>query len=198
MSFPIASTPWCDWYHIMGNTFGTWLPSDPKGFRARHHREHVDGDYKNPPPKGKYDARWKRSKHLMKREPVYLTAALRERAVDEFVSSFKKWRIELRILPIDRLHVHALLRVPDHNPRHWVGLAKKESSAYTKRDGLAPGVGLWAVRCKCLLISNRAHFDRVADYIRDHEARGASIWEWERAAFDPCLRDFNPNDLLLD
>jgi hypothetical protein len=33
--------PWCDWYHIMCNTFGTWLPGDPKGFRTRHHREHT-------------------------------------------------------------------------------------------------------------------------------------------------------------
>ena len=137
----------------MGNTFGTWLPGDPKGFRARHHREHVDGDYKYPPPKGKYDERWKRSKALMKRDPVYLTPAQRKRAVEEFVRSFKKWGIELRVLSIDRVHIHALARFPDHNPRHFVGLAKKESSAYIKRDGLAPDGGLWAVRCKCLPIT---------------------------------------------
>jgi hypothetical protein len=44
--------PWNHWYHCMGNTFGTWLPGSPKGFRTRHHREHVEGDYKHPPPKG--------------------------------------------------------------------------------------------------------------------------------------------------
>ena len=180
----------------MGNTFGTWLPGDPKGFRTRHHREHVDGDYKNPPPKGKYDARWKRSKELMKRDPVYLTPAQRKRAVEEFVRSFKKWGIELRVLSIDRVHIHALGRLPDRNPRHYVGLAKKESSAYMKRDGLAPDGGLWAVRCKCLPITDREHFDRVVDYIRDHEAKGASVWEWERAT---CTMDeFDPTELSID
>jgi REP element-mobilizing transposase RayT len=195
MSFPIASTPWCDWYHVMGNTYGTWLPGDPKGFRTRHHREHVDGDYKNPPPKGTYDKRWKRFKELMKRDPVYLTRAQRNRAVQEFVRAFKKWKIELRVLSIDRIHVHGLIPVPDHNPRHFVGLAKKESSAYMKRDGLAPDGGLWAVRCKCLPITDRAHFDHVVDYIRDHEAKGAAIWEWERAA--TTLNHFDPSDLLV-
>ena len=196
MSFPIASTPWCDWYHIMGNTFGTWLPGDPKGFRARHHREHVDGDYKKPPPKGKYDALWKPSKELMKREPVYLNPAQRKRAVDEFVRSFKKWKIELRVLSMDRVHIHALARFHDRNPRHWVGLAKKESSAYMKRDGLAPDGGLWAVRCKCLPITDREHFDRVVGYIQDHAKRGACVWEWERATC--TMNEFNPTELLID
>lgn len=41
--------PWNDWYHIMCHTYGTWLPGDPRGFRTRHHREHVEGDYKSPP-----------------------------------------------------------------------------------------------------------------------------------------------------
>jgi hypothetical protein len=179
----------------MGNTKGTWLPGDPKGFRTRHHREHVEGDYKNRPQKGKYDAQWKRSKELMTCEPVYLDVAQRQRAVEEYVRSFKKWRIDLRILSIDRVHTHGLLRVRNHNPRHWVGLAKKESSAYMKRDGLAPDGGLWAVRCKCLPITDRAHFDHVVDYIHDHEARGACVWEWERAFED--LRDFDPSSLLL-
>ena len=171
----IASKPWGDWYHIMGHTDGTWLPGDPKGFRTRHHREHVDGDYKHPPPKGKYDNLWKRSKELMKRDPVYLTPQQRERAVQEFVRAFKKWGSELRIISIDRIHLHALAKVIDHNPRHYMGLAKKECSAYMKRDNLAPEGGLWAVRCKVLPIVDAGHFEKTTDYIRDHADRGAVV-----------------------
>jgi hypothetical protein len=65
-----------------------------------------------------------------------------------------------------------------------------------KRDGLAPDGGLWAVRCKCLPITNREHFDRVVDYIRDHEAKGATVWEWERATW--TMDEFNPTELLID
>lgn len=44
--------PWNDWCHCMGHTYGTWLPGDPCSFRTRHHRQHIEGDYRNPPPKG--------------------------------------------------------------------------------------------------------------------------------------------------
>jgi hypothetical protein len=42
---------WRDWYHVTGSTYGAWLPGDPRGFRTRHHRQHVEGDYKDPPPR---------------------------------------------------------------------------------------------------------------------------------------------------
>src|SRR5258707_1081254 len=101
MSFIPGTKPWNDWYHIMCHTYGTWLPGDPKGCRTRHHREHVEGDYKNPPPKGKYDGLWARSKRLMKRDPVYLSSEQRSRAVEEFDRSFRKWDVLFRIISID-------------------------------------------------------------------------------------------------
>jgi hypothetical protein len=48
-------TPDGAWYHIMLTTSGDWLYGDARGFRTRHHREHVEGDYKNPPPPGIYE-----------------------------------------------------------------------------------------------------------------------------------------------
>ena len=47
---------WNNWYHVNGNTYGTWLPGDPRGWRERGHKKHVDGDYKSPPPAGSGDA----------------------------------------------------------------------------------------------------------------------------------------------
>lgn len=173
----IASAPWADWYHCMGNTYGTWLPGDPRGFRTRWHREHVEGDYRNPPPTGKYSQRLEDSKNLMSREPVLLSQEQRRRAVVELVKSLEKWKIELRILSVDRVHLHCLARFPDHNPRHFLGLAKKESSAYMKLDGLAPHGGLWGTKCECIPVSNRGHFATVEDYIADHERKGAVLWK---------------------
>src|SRR3954469_8997801 len=62
--------PWNNWYHCTTHTYGTWLRGDPRGWRARHHREHVIGDYKNPPPRGMYEKIFARSKSLMKRDAV--------------------------------------------------------------------------------------------------------------------------------
>ena len=172
-----AKFPWNNWYHVMCHTYGTWLPGDPKGFRTRHHREHVEGDYKNPPPRGKYDQLWKRSKELMKRDPVYLTVPQRQRAVEEFAKSFAKWRVLVAILSIDRIHFHGIIQVLTYNPRHFVGLAKKECSAYMKLDGLTAPGGLWAVRCKCLPIADDSHLTSARDYIHDHIDLGAAIYQ---------------------
>jgi hypothetical protein len=68
---------WC-WFHIILTAYGAWLYRDPRGFRTRHHREHVEGDYKNPPPHGKYADREARSRKLLKQEPVEWTPAWRE------------------------------------------------------------------------------------------------------------------------
>jgi hypothetical protein len=29
------------WYHIIMSTYGSWLYGDARGFRTRHHREHI-------------------------------------------------------------------------------------------------------------------------------------------------------------
>ena len=42
--------PWQSWYHCNGTFKGNWLRGDERGWRSRNHREHVEGDYKNPPP----------------------------------------------------------------------------------------------------------------------------------------------------
>lgn len=83
--------PWNNWYHCMGNTYGTWLPGDPRGFRTRHHREHVEGDYRDPPPKGQYDQRFTQSKQLLTRQPVHLSKELRPRVRDELIASLQKY-----------------------------------------------------------------------------------------------------------
>jgi hypothetical protein len=171
----VAEQPWNDWYHCMGNTYGTWLPGDPRGFRTRDHREHVEGDYKRP-PKENYDQRHHKSKDLMKREPVYLAPRQRARAVEEFVRSLHKRKIELICLSIDRVHFHLLARFRDHNPRKWVGIAKKESSHYLKQEGLAPIGGLWATRFECIPIADRKHQLWTVPYILKHKEKGGVVW----------------------
>jgi hypothetical protein len=58
------------WFHIVLTAYGAWMYGDPRGFRTRHHREHVEGDYKNPPPPGAYADKETRSRASLKQEPV--------------------------------------------------------------------------------------------------------------------------------
>ncbi len=172
----MSDPPYNNLYHIMGHTYGTWLPGDPRGFRTRHHCEHCEGDYKNPPPKGTHDELFNRSKNLMKRDPVYLTPQQIKIALDAVVTSLLKRQIPITVAALDRIHLHILAQFPDHNPRHWVGVAKKESSHALKLASCGIEGGIWAVRCECLPVTDISHSENAADYIAKHSKRGATIW----------------------
>ncbi len=57
--------PWNNWFHCIGTLKHAWLRGDERGWRARHHREHVEGDYKHPPPEGMYESQRRRTVNLM-------------------------------------------------------------------------------------------------------------------------------------
>ena len=68
--------PGFHWYHLLATTYGAWLYGDARGFRTRHHREHVEGDYKQPPPAGKYAAREQHSREELRHNKVTIPEAL--------------------------------------------------------------------------------------------------------------------------
>ncbi len=94
----------------MGHTYGSWLRGDGRGWRSRHHREHVDGDYKNPPPMGMYDELYDKSNRLMKREPVILPWELRVVAVKALVEALRHHRVEVIDAAVTARHFHVLAR----------------------------------------------------------------------------------------
>ena len=110
-----------------------------------------------------------------------MTVRQRVRAVEEFVDSLLRREIEVISVSIDRIHFHALARFPDHRPRHWIGIAKKESSHYLKQEGLAPVGGLWATRFECVPVENRRHQLWTVPYILKHVKKGAAVWYFKRS-----------------
>src|SRR3954470_13853130 len=98
--------PWKNWMHCTGSTYGTWLRGDPRGWRARHHREHVDGDYKSPPPKGTYQKLLEQSKKLMKRHRVELTPEQRVFACNAFVDALLERDVEVPAFCVAKKHWH--------------------------------------------------------------------------------------------
>jgi REP element-mobilizing transposase RayT len=157
------------------------LRGDPRGWRARHHREHVDGDYKNPPPKGKYDNLYELSKALLKRDPVRIERELRQFVVNAIAEKLCQDNVEVLIASVDGKHVHVLARFPDHNVRHWIGRAKKNASHFVRQQGLrTEGGGLFAKRCHPEPIADREHQVHVFGYILDHLKRGAQVWRFDR------------------
>ena len=168
------TTPWNGWYHCNGNTYGTWLRGDPRGFRERHHRRHVEGDYRNPPAPGEYGQLHERSKEFLKREPVHLNGSQREVAARAMLDKLRRDGIDVIAISVDDHHFHVLLPCPDHRPRQWLGRAKMHASMELRELGLHGQV--WARGCRALPIRDRGHQVNTFDYIVDHRRREAAVW----------------------
>src|SRR5262245_52833120 len=163
--------PWNDWYHCTLHAYRTWLRGDPRGWRARHHREHVDGDYKHPPSKGKYDALLKYSKSLMKREPVRIDEnRLCEFVLEALIERLCGYHVHVAIGSFDGVHVHLLVQCRVNKPRIVLGIAKQYATAQLKAHGLALGLdlnrgeGLWGKRSHPKPIVDEWHYHRTFDY----------------------------------
>src|SRR5579871_533831 len=100
---------WNNWYHCTGSTKGTWLLGDPRGWRARHHREHCVGDYKNPPPAGMYAELLARSKKLSKRK-IVLTPGQRRLACLEIAEALAFRKVDVVDVCVGAKHWHVLAR----------------------------------------------------------------------------------------
>src|SRR5215213_6049979 len=109
---------WEDWFHCTAHTYGVWLRGDSRGWRARHHREHVDGDYKNPPPKGKYQKLFEYSKSLMKRDKVVIDREeIVEFVLEKMLERFDQFKVQCPVASFDGIHFHGLLRCPANDPK---------------------------------------------------------------------------------
>jgi hypothetical protein len=166
---------WNDWYHCTTHTYGSWLRGSDLGYRERHHRKHVEGDWKNPPPAGMYAHIKRRSQALMSRRPVRLSYADQQLVLEGVVSSCEKDGIRLIALAIDYCHLHVLFSCSEHNPRHWLGRAKGRVARQLLDAGRVEG-RVWGKRCGVHPIQDRKHQVSVFRYILRHEERGAKVW----------------------
>jgi hypothetical protein len=168
---------WDHWYHITGTTYGAWIPGDPRGFRTRHHREHIDGDYKNPPHAGSHERRFERAKSLMKRPAVILSPQARALASESMAQALMHHGVKIAALAIGGQHYHILGRFVLDDPRRLVGVAKKHSAHELSKAGLVDQGGVWAVRSRALPVTDRAHAVVAKAYIIRHAEQGCAVWK---------------------
>lgn len=168
-------TAWRGWYHVTSNTYGTWLPGDPRGWRDRGHRIHVAGDYKHPPPPGCHEPIRQNADALLKQDPVHLDHAEREVSGTALVEMLLlKQSIEVLALCVDGIHFHVLARFPDGEVRPRIGRAKKHAT-FSLRD--AGGSGrVWETGCHVEPVKDRQHQMNVFNYICAHQQKGAWLW----------------------
>ncbi len=166
------------WFHMTTHTYGAWLYGDPRGFRTRHHREHVEGDYKHRPPSGQHQSQYDRSKRLMKQPAVTLSTDWRRIIGEALLERFLELGAEVISIAMGGQHAHVQTRMPPACPRAWMGFAKKHAW-HVARDRNWQGL-LWSKRSKATPIKDRGHQENTFDYILRHRHEGAWVW---------CFRD---------
>jgi hypothetical protein len=162
------------WFHLIASTYGSWLYGDARGFRTRHHREHIEGDYKNPPPPGLSADRAARSRASLKQPPVIFTPAQRPFVGTALRDKLQQLGALVLCLSAGGQHAHILAKLPDDQARAWLGRAKKHAWFELRDRGW---VGhMWGKRGKELPVRDRRHQLNVYYYILAHAKEGAWVW----------------------
>jgi hypothetical protein len=163
------------WYHVILTTYGAWLDGDPRGFRTRRHKKHIEGDYTAPPPDA-YMRRLRRSHELLKHEPVGLSP--RWQPIVGTAVRDRLFELEIRVLAIAvaERHVHVQMRAPFGTAKRYAGFAKRHAWHVVRNDGWTGK--LWAKGSKPVPIRTRNHQLRVFRYILRHRCQGAWVWHW--------------------
>lgn len=164
------------WYHITLSTYGNWLPGDPRGFRTRHHREHVEGDYQSPPSKGTYEKRYKQSKTMLLIPPRKLTKAERKTILHAFVYRLQSKNAVVAALAVGATHVHVIVKYKPADIRGVIGDAKRHAWHVLYRQGTSGR--LWAKRSRAERIRNRPHQLNAVRYVLRHQKSGAAVWRY--------------------
>jgi hypothetical protein len=173
MSGPIT------WYHCTGCLYGNWLPGDPRGWRSRNHRIHVDGDYHAPPDAGRFTHVHRRSSALLKQPPMWLSAAQRQTICDAWAEAIQHYGLRSAAIAIGSRHWHLLLGCADGRPGRWIGRLKSWSLKRLQWRDQRPAGTIWAEGSRAEPIRDRSHWRHAKRYIERHARQGAAVWVWD-------------------
>lgn len=173
---PKKPPPTFDWFHIVLTAYGTWLPGDPRGFRTRNHRQHVEGDYKSP-PKEDYSGLHAKSALQMTHAPTRLVEDYREILGLALIEKLRRLGGFVLTAAVMEAHVHLLAKLPTDEARKWVGRAKKH--AWFEMRDVGWQSKLWAKGAKVTPVRDLAHQRNCFRYIVRHHRQGGWVWVWE-------------------
>ncbi len=170
-------TRWSDWVHATFAARGYWLPGDPRGFRDHDHRVHSSGDYHRPPPEGEHARLHAYAQAKVKRRVAFPQVLRPELA--EGIAEFLTGRgCVVRIVCVDAVHAHVLVRTGEENAKPIIGRAKQSAS---RRVGDRLHGAIWGQGCHVVRVRDEQHYRTVVGYIEEHALHGAALWVHPRA-----------------
>ena len=164
------------WRHVIISTLNSWLPGDPRGFRAVNHKIHSSGDYKNPPPPGEHANLHQHSKAISG-APVVISEELREIVGTAFCDELIRVAHRLLVISVAATRCHLLVELPDDKKeiRRIIGECKRKASVAIRKE--LPG-RVWAHDGKYQAVETAEHQQNVYNYIWTKQD-DAWIWSYK-------------------
>jgi hypothetical protein len=172
------------WWLVTWNTYGTWLPGDPRGFQTWRGNEYV------PPPRryarpgeSVYDPRKYASRHAaaraMTEEPVRLTLAQQRVALPAIVKDIAELPIMPAIMALGPDHVHLLAKFGSLKIRPTVGRLKSMATRAIKdSDPKFNPKRTWAKECHERRLDDEPAYRTAFAYVERHADQGFLIHTW--------------------
>jgi len=178
---------WQHWYHITIGTYGTWLPGDPRGWREKDHRLHVEGDYKKPPVRTDFaTAKHANAKQLMKHAPYIIKTEDKAAIGDLVLKSLTHQQIPVSTVAVSTINIHLLVQCKRDNPKPVAGNVKRQIT-FAMASVIDPTTSarqpMFEIECGAKPIRDLAHGKRAHRYILDH-AKKENAWVWSHRQDD--------------
>jgi hypothetical protein len=165
------------------NTYGTWLPGDPRGFQTRRARQYVP-----PPPRfakpgeKTYDPADYRGLHAhadgqLDGGPTHFDERTRDDVLDELIRRINEIAIAPRILSLDHWHAHLLARFGRLDIGKTMGWLKARVTLMLRLAGWTRPI--WAKQCDMRSKETPEAAAAAYQYVLDHANKGARVYEWE-------------------
>jgi REP element-mobilizing transposase RayT len=160
--------------HAICTLHGHWLPGDERGFRARDHRIHSSGDYKELPPIEEHSGLRQYAARRLKHPPITLTPGQRTAVGGAFFDKLRSMGCEVAAISCAATHLHSLHTPAAADALRELGRAKQFASLKCP-DHKGQ---LWGEGGKIIAVRDADHFANVLRYILNH-ARTESAWVWQ-------------------
>lgn len=163
------------WWHVSWNTYGTWLPGDPRGFRNRDHRIHSSGDYKRRPPESEHAGLHRYSKRVSDHEVVLKTASLRKEVCQALLDTIDEMEVRCMVVTVCRVHVHLVIELPIEEASFRTSMTRLKTYSSAKVEH-KPQSRLWARLWRNDLIDTPEYRQTAFEYDRDKQGPYACVW----------------------
>ncbi len=171
------------WRHVVIGTYNSWLPGDPREFRAEEHKIHSSGDYKKPPPAGEHAGLYKFSKKISN-EPVVIPTGARETVGRKIVTNLRTGGHRVLAVSVSGMHAHILVELPDSltEIRRIIGQCKTAAS-HAIREQL-PG-RVWGRYGGFKPINDKQHHLNTYNYILNQKDAWIRSYQEDEEDEDP-------------